>query len=336
MAAGRRAGQGVLEYLLVLGVILVGLLLFSGRLRGAVDRMIHRDAQVITRASKLLREQTGLEPIVEPGEGEEEEPEEPTVIAGLPPGGGAAGPAAGSGATGIEWGGGGGGSVVSPPARPGGVSGPVAPAIFSPPAARSPDLVVESPSAGEQARIDAAKALLLASSVAFTLFDFAQGRLVTLAVSAVIQGLSEHGVQFIVGNLSDASHALAAVFSITHPQDGTFNADFPVFLGFDRAFLDRATTEVLAAVMAHEAWHVQQLYRGIADDVARYPRTVDIEYEAFVVESAVWNAHKGSQTDRNLDAGAVCVAAGEARCKEFLASDFGYLTCLRSDPSCHA
>lgn len=167
--------------------------------------------------------------------------------------------------------------------------------------------------------------MLLRSSVTFTLFDFATNQLVSRPVSEIVAGLVRNKVPILVGNLVETIQALAAVFFDTNP-DGTFDASASVVLVFDRAWLASATKEMVAAVLAHEGWHTLQLFTGIHDDFTHYPRVVDIEYEAFVAGAAVWNGVKGNQSELSLDAGSACVAQGEARCKEILATDFGYPT----------
>lgn len=179
-----------------------------------------------------------------------------------------------------------------------------------------------TPTATEQEKIDAARALLLASAITFSLFDFPQGQFVTHAVASVINEVAKNGVPILIDNLLGALAQVA--FSVN--ADGTFHIAGGAILSFDRTWLATATTEAVAAVLAHEAWHVHQLFSGIHDDFVSYPRVVDIEYEAFVAGAAVWNAQKGSQVEANLDAGSACVASGEARCKETLASSFGYST----------
>ena len=125
-------------------------------------------------------------------------------------------------------------------------------------------------------------------------------------------------IKNLVGALAQVSYFVNA--------DGTFAVSEGATLSFDQTWLATATKEMVAAVMAHESWHVHQLYNGISDDFINYPRVVDIEYEAFVAGAAVWNVQKGSQVEATLDAGSACAASGEARCKETLASSFGYST----------
>ena len=332
-------GQVILELLLILAAIIGGTALFAaGPFRDAISSLFGQSAQAVTYASARL--QRGLEERAQEGltSGQEEEEEEEAgsiVIAGLPSNPGSSGrPSWGSGSTGLGTGGGGGGGSIgggggggggsSPPSGSGG-SGPANPGPILAPPSKPPSFDVSSPTAGEQQRIDAARALLLGSSATFTLFDFAQGQLVTRAVSAVVNGIEQNGVPMLVGNLAGTIGALAAVF-FSQNADGTFNPLAPVRLVFDRLWLSRSTTEMIAAVLGHEGWHVNQLFNGIHDNFVNYPRVIDIEYEAFVVGAAVWDAHKGSQVERTLDLGSACVASGEARCKEILATDFRYPT----------
>ena len=183
-----------------------------------------------------------------------------------------------------------------------------------------------TPTLTEQEKIDAARALLLTSAVAFTLFDFTTGQFVSHAVASVMNEVAKNGVPILVASLSGA---LAQVSHLDLVADGTFYVAGGAELQVNRSWLSGATTAQLASVLAHEAWHVHQLFSGIHDDFVNYPREVDIEYEAFVAGAAVWNAIKGSQTEPNLDAGSACVASGEARCKETLATSFGYKTTPR-------
>lgn len=183
-----------------------------------------------------------------------------------------------------------------------------------------------TPTLTEQEKVDAARALLLASDIMFSLFDFSQGQFVTHAIASVMNEVARNGVPILIANLSGA---LAQVSYFVSTLDGTFAISEGAELHVDRTWLSGATTEELAAVLAHESWHVHQLYSGIMDDFVNHPREVDIEYEAFVAGAAVWNAKKGSQTEPNLDAGSACVASGEARCKETLHTDFGYKIGLR-------
>jgi hypothetical protein len=127
----------------------------------------------------------------------------------------------------------------------------------------------------------------------------------------------------LVADLVNTIEALAAVFFGVTPT-GRFDAAAGVQLIWDAAWLNGATTEMVAAVLAHEGWHVTQLFTGIHDDFTHYPRVIDVEYEAFVAGTAAWDTLKGSQRELTLDAGSACVAQGEARCKEILATDFGY------------
>ena len=188
----------------------------------------------------------------------------------------------------------------------------------------TPAINATAPNAIEQALIDAARALLLASPVTFDLFDFSLGRVVTLSVAQVVNNIGLHGVPILVGDLTSLG-ALAAVFFSENP-DGTVDRSAPIRLVFDRATLVSSTKEVVAAILAHEGWHVNQKFNGVHDDRVHFPRVVDIEYEAFVAAAAVWNAIKDGQSNRTLDAGSACAASGEARCKEILATDFGYTT----------
>lgn len=234
---------------------------------------------------------------------------------GVPSGGAGGGGLGGGSRGGGAAGGSGGGSIPS--------GGP-SPPVFLPPETPSlPASAFKEPNAQERQLIDDAIALLRNSSISFDLFDFASGQMVTHPIAKVLDAMVANGVPILVGTL--LPRALAAVFFFTN-LDKTFDAAMPVNLVFDRTVLATSTKEMIAAILAHEGWHVQQLFTGIHDDFAHYPRVVDIEYEAFVAGAAVWNAIKGSQSDGTLDAGSDCVAQGEARCKEILATDFQYPT----------
>ena len=169
--------------------------------------------------------------------------------------------------------------------------------------------------------IERAKQLLLDSRATFTLFDFMKGQVTTHTMAEIIDSSTEHGISIVLADFR--RDTLGLVVSHTNP-DGTFDAASPVTLVLNELWLEGATAERVAPVLAHEGWHVTQLFSGISDDFANYPRVVDIEYEAFVAGAAAWDDLKGSQSELTLDAGSGCVAAGEARCKEILATDFGY------------
>ena len=188
-----------------------------------------------------------------------------------------------------------------------------------------PGIIATDPTVDQRAIITAAQGILLQSALTFQLFDFSQGAMVTRSIADMANNVPRSGVPFLTANLFGPLGALAAVFNTLNP-DGTVNIGEPVYLVFDRSVLATRTTEAIASIMAHESWHVNQIYNGIMNDFVNYPRVVDIEYEAFVVGTVVWNDIKGPQTERSLDAGAGCVAAGEARCKEILVTDFGYPT----------
>jgi len=98
------AGQGLLEYLLVLTVLITATVFFGGPLKDTLLNLFGAGAQAVTDASTLLREQEGLGSGLEEGEGEEP----PIVVAGGP---GVVGPAPGPWGPGggLPGGGGGGG-----------------------------------------------------------------------------------------------------------------------------------------------------------------------------------------------------------------------------------
>lgn len=316
----RRAGQGVLEVLLLLTAILVGLLIALRPFSESVEKSVETSGDVIQDASRRFRV-ASLADLDRFAQREQEAPGGPAGVGsgmtgggGLPPGstGGLGGGGTGGGTGGGGPSGGSPGSGVGggfPPLTGGGTG-------FTPPAGQS------LPPAAQQALLDAAKALAIQSGLTFQLFDFATGQVVTRPVAQVINNLAQRGIPLLVGALAGA---LAAVeFAIN--ADGTFHRAAPVSMVFDPTFLASATKEEVAAVLAHEAWHVEQLFNGIHDDFTNYPRVVDIEYEAFVVGATVWNAVRGTQSDPTLDAGSAAVAQGEARAKELLVTDFGYPT----------
>lgn len=318
--SSRQRGQLLLELLLVAGAIILALVLLRQPLVLGLRNLFGESAQAIGRAELALRSLTS--PVGGPAQ---EGPQGPPL--GGPVGGGGVGPGSaprpqppGSLDDTGRGGGGGGGA--------GGPGGPVAPRPPGPlpgpgPGPGRPDLVITLPTAVERALIDAAIALLRNSPITFALFDFTSGRVVTRAVSEIVNEVMSRGIPIRVGNLGETIGALAAVFFDTN-ADGTVNTGAPIQMVFDRPWLAGATTEQAAAVFAHEGWHVAQLFNGISNDFLNYPRVVDIEYEAFVVGAAVWDAVKGDQSERALDGGSACVAQGEARCKEILVTDFGY------------
>ena len=340
-----RRGQGAIEFLLLLGVILAGLVgLANGPLKGAVQSVFGQSVEQVDLASAHLssrlvpwadqREQE------QPGAEDEEEPEgdEPIVLAGGP--GISAPPTSTPSSPDVDWpsgggGGGGGGSTGSSGGSSGGsggtVAGPRPPsAPLAPPVTTTPPtgLNLAEPTAGELDLITSAANLLLTAAVPFELFDFSHNATVSYTSADIINNLSLFGADILSGDLLFTDGALAEVRFST-ADDGTVVPAAGVFLIFDRTVLANFSTEMVASVFAHEGWHVTQVYTGIIDDRTNYPRVVDIEYEAFVAGGAVWNAVKGGQTEPSLDAGAACVAQGEARCKEILATDFGYPTGLR-------
>lgn len=324
-------GQAVTELLILLGAALVVVLLLTGPVAQRLRGLLEGSSQQMAKASSTLHEVT-IGPPPWAGEREQEGPpgvpelpdkdrKETTVATGpkgwtRPSSGGSSG--GGGGGSGGGGGGGGGGS-----GNVGGGASPSPPDQPAPPEVPgAPEIPIFAPNPVEQALIDAAKAVLLDSSITVRLFDFFQGQMVTRAVADIARGLSQNGVPMMVADLEGA--LAAVIFNVR--ADGTFARTSPVRLVFDRRILAGATKEIAAGVLAHEAWHVQQLFTGIHDDFTHYPRVVDLEYEAFVVGAAVWDAVKGSQSERSLNAGSACVAQGEARCKEILVTDFGYPT----------
>ena len=336
MSKPRRSqtGQVLTELLLLLAAIFSAVMLLvtpfarsiTGLFAGSAERMEHASAT-------FGRAMVGASPSA--GEREQGEPEEqaedegPIVVAAGPGYGPPLGPSrpyvsGGTGTGGIGGSGGGSGGSIGGAGGgrvQGGGGGGIGPGVIVP---VTPAINATTPNAIEQALIDAAKGLLLASPVTFDLFDFSLGRVNALSVAQIVNNIGRYGVPILVGNLTSIK-ALAAVFSSENP-DGTVDRSAPILLVFDRATLVSSTKEVVAAVMAHEGWHVNQKFNGVHDDRVHFPRVVDIEYEAFVAAAAVWNAIKDGQSNRTLDAGSVCVASGEARCKEILATDFRYPT----------
>ena len=330
----RRTGQGIVEYLVVIGAIILAILGLVLPIGGGVQNVVDESIGGMDQAAELLaqapawvaeREQEPLAP-------DEEEEEEDASGLGVGPGfvpppvdladasmpGG--GPRGGGGG-----GGGGGGSGG------GGVSGSVSGAT-PPPFEPAPSVEEEPPSisnigaatAAERDAIITAANLLLQSAITFQLFDFSVGAVLMHTAADIVRGLLAYPIQI---GMMDSTIALAAVRNFLN-EDGTVKLppEAPILLLFDRAWLAGATTEMIAAVLAHEGWHVTQIFTGIMDDFVHYPRVVDIEYEAFVASAAVWDTVKDGQSDPSLDGGSACVAMREARCKEMLATDIGYST----------
>lgn len=293
----RRRGQLLLELLLVMGAILLALVLLRQPLVLGLRNLFGESAQAIGRAALAFHSLAS--PVVGPIQ---EGPQGPPL--GGPAGVGGGGPIA--------------------PRPPGPLPAPG-------PGPGRPELVITLPNVIERALIDAAIALLRNSPITFTLFDFVQGMPVVRTMAGIVSELIARNIPIRVGNLGETIGALAAVFFDVN-SDGTFNSAAPVQLVFDRNWLAQATKEMAATVLAHEGWHVFQLFNGIHNDFTNYPRVVDIEYEAFVAGDAAWKGLKGDQTDRALDRGSACVAAGEARCKEILVTDFGYSPGPRRSP----
>ncbi len=324
-----QTGQALLEILLLLAAILSAVMLLVTPFAQSISSLFTADAERMEHASATFgRAMVGVSPSAD--EREQEEPEAqaedegPIVVAAGPGHGPPLGPSqpyvsGGTGTGGIGGSGGGSGGSIGGGRIDGGGRGGVSPTVFIP---VSPTVTGQGPNATQRALIDAARALLLASPVTFNLFDFSLGRVITLSVAQIVNNIGRYGVPILVGDLTDS---LAAVF-FSENTDGTLDLAAPIRLVFDRTVLAASTKEVVAAILAHEGWHVNQLFNGIHNDRRNFPRVVDIEYEAFVAEAAVWNAIKDGQSNSALDAGSVCVASGEARCKELLATDFHYPT----------
>ena len=316
---GVQTGQVLTELLLLLAAIFSAVMLLvtpfarsiTGLFAGSAERMERASAtfgRAMVGAPSLVEDEGPVVVAAGPGYGPPLGPSQPYVSGGTETGG-------------IGGSGGGSGGSIGGGRIEGGGGGGVGPTVIIP---VSPTRTVRGASATEQALIDAARALLLASSVTFDLFDFSLGRVVTLSVAQIVNNIGRYGVPIFVGDLT-GEEALAAV-SYSEHSDGTLDRAAPIRLVFDRTALAAATKEVVAAILAHEGWHVNELFNGIHDDRRNFPRVVDIEYEAFVAAAGIWNAIKGGQSDVTLNAGSACVASGEARCKEILASDFGYPT----------
>jgi hypothetical protein len=69
--------------------------------------------------------------------------------------------------------------------------------------------------------------------------------------------------------------------------------------------LKTASSEIIAAHMAHEGTHVQW----------DAPDSIDQEYHAFKAQAEVWNQLKGNQTDMQCDGVSAMIARGEADAK---------------------
>jgi len=160
------------------------------------------------------------------------------------------------------------------------------------------------------------------STITFRLFDFTTGSRVTRNASDLIDLLVQRSIPISVAILPDENEGARVTFATF--GDGTVVLPPLALLTmtFNESWLEGRAAKQVASVLAHEAWHVFQLFNGIWNDFDNYPLTVDIEYEAFVVGAVVWNNFRNFQADSFLDAGSVCVAAGEATCKEILALSY--------------
>lgn len=334
----RPAGQAIIEYLVIGAVVIAALLLLRDPLGQAMEGVFGQSASTVDRTGLAMARLTPEMPSWG-GRGVQEPPRAPApdgAVAEAPGAPGRVPKAPGQpgadqpdqpppedtiGGTSPRRGGGGGGGSGVAGGTPSSIPSPDLPA---PPAGPSASDVGATEPGAQQSLIDAAKGLLAQSTAVFTLFDFDQGQSVTHAIGEIVDAILGHQVPMLVGDLSQYGALAAVFFEVT--SAGLFDPSKPVELVFDTGFLATATVEAVAAVMAHEGWHVRQVFSGIIDDFTNYPRVVDIEYEAFVAGAAVWDAHNGGQSEPTLDAGSACVAAGEARCKEILATDFGYPT----------
>ncbi len=322
-------GQGIIEFLVIVGAVIAAVL-FAGPISNGFIQLFGESAGSLQHTAMQVaqlppwadqRDQTPPEEEEAPEDKDKTDTDTPGDIAGLPtttppfstPGMGGRGGGGGGG------GGGGSGSVSGS----GGSPAPPAASHPAPPTRIGPNVQATTPTTPQQSSLDAAKALLLSSGVTFSLFDFVTGTTVTHTIAEAVNAITANNVPILVGNLLHTIGALAAV-EFFPSADGTVDFTQPIRFIFDQTFLAGATVEAIAAVFAHEAWHVYQVFSRIMDDFTNYPRIVDIEYEAFVVGAAAWNALKGAQTNPTQDLGAACIAAGEARCKEILVADFGY------------
>ncbi len=329
-------GQAVIEFLVIVTAALVGLILARGPIAQSIGELFGLSGNRVEAASMTLAQAT---PEMAPWAGERAQEGSTVVGTGRVPSDIASPPQTptqpdtqpgkpapknkgpqwtdiGGGWGGSDGGSGGGGAVGTPKVpgdRPTTVSG----------APQPPEEQVHSLTPAQLALLNAAVQLLVNSDITFTLFDFVQGQSVDFAPGDIVREMIQRHIPVFVADLLNSIEALAAVFAEPR-EDGTVDLSKPVTMIFDETFLARSTKEMVAAVLAHESWHVHQLFSGIHDDFTNYPRVVDIEYEAFVAGAAVWNHVKGTRSSPALDAGSACVAAGEARCKEILATDFGY------------
>ena len=330
----RRSGQSALELLLLLGAVVVGLLAGLGRpLVHVITGLYDQGGSTITVASEKLTD-TAPNALL-PDDDEKEKQKRKQIARAFPPpqsvpsspdtggfGGGLGGGLGGGGGAGGSGGGGGGAGGGGGSTGGGGIGGTGGGSGGGGGGSTGGGGITSTtrpPTAMETALLNSAIALLTHTNITFSLFDFPFGGLVSRTTAEVMNRLVSSGVPIVVGTLDGA---LAAVFSKVS-SDGTVQSP-PDFMVFDQNVLARFTAEMIAAVLAHESWHVFQNLTGIMNDFTNYPRVIDIEYEAFVSGAAAWNALKGSQSEPTLDAGSGCVASGEARCKEILATDFGY------------
>lgn len=332
-----RSGQGIIEYLLVVGAVLLGIFAIAGVVSNKVGDIAREGDKAMEGAADLLASAPELPSWFEESAQEDpelaeedEEDDEITIAAGPgfgPPvsggsGGGGGGGSGGGGGGGSGSGGDGGGSGSG---GDGGGSGDGDGGSGGGGGGSSGNF--GPPNEIEQALIDAALSLLLNSPVTFQLFDFAQGALAIFNTAQVVQSMLDASVPIrmgdLVGSLAEVHFSVDENGNVVLPPIGE------LFMAFDRTWMQGKTVEQVASVLAHEAWHVFQVLSGRMNDYANYPRTVDIEYESFVAGSAAWDLYGSGQSEPTLDAGSACVAQGEARCKEILATDFNYGSGLR-------
>ncbi|MBI2174608.1 MAG: hypothetical protein HYU33_05375 [Candidatus Omnitrophica bacterium] len=330
----KHRGQALLEYLLIIGALIVAVVVFAPFLNQQLNMLLNRSAQTVSQVAHAVQPSLHLPPWFyerdqDEGDSGQQLPgggASPATIGPLGPRwtGGTSGLGSGGGGGGGSGGGGSGGGGGLPPGG-GDVGGtpPVAPP--APPVVPAPDFALDVPTDAEQAILDAALMLLSTSSITFQLYDFSTGQMVTRSTATIVDTIRQRLSNILVANLLGTIGALAAV-NFSSQSDGTVDFSQPIRMIFDRLVLATSTVEAIASIMAHEGWHLYQIYSGIIDDFTNYPRVVDVEYEAFVAEAAVWNAVGQGQSEPNQDAGSACVAQGEARCKEILATDFGYPT----------
>lgn len=320
----RRNGQAFVEYFSIIGVVLVALV---GAVVAFGDGIMNLFTGAGEQTAPITEQVFDMTP-------EQEEPPRgrrygvstgPSTVGTRPRTlAGAIGSGGGSGGTGGGGGGGTGGGGGGPGGTAGGggpiPSGPSSPVEFE----IAPGVFAHLPTNAERDVIMTVVNMLLRLNLEIEMMNLGTGELVTHTIRDIVAQVFRRGVRILTGDVLSRG-AYAEVWY-------SFNEDFevmssPIYMVIDELVLTAATNEVIASIFSHESWHVHQALNGISEDFTNYPRQVDIEYEAFFVEAAVWETIKDGQTA--FDDVTQCIASGEAMCKEILATDYGYSTGLR-------